>query len=526
MPPEAPHKTPHEVERRASERLADMSHELRTPMNGVVAMAELLNGTNLTVEQREYLDVLTTSARSLLKVIDDILDLSRLEAGQLQLHRELFRPHHSVGDTIKPLAAAAHAKKLELVCHVDPDLPELVRGDPVRWGQVLSTLVDNAIEFTDFGEVVLEVGPWPTHANEGTRALHAVVRDTAEAIAPEEQQTIFHAFGSAAPPAGGRFDTADRSLSICRRLVELMDGRIWIESKTGEGNAFHVLVTVDHEAAPSFAARYRDRLANRRVLVIDDNTTARRALSATLAACGMRPTVADTGTIAVNELKTAAATGDHFDVILADTDIPATPSSMLLERLRSAGNGAPVIVLATSQNITSCQGLPAADVQIKPVPQPLLLETIARLIAPADAARESTRRATDIFTGWRVLVAEDNPINQQVISLLLEGWGVHVLIADSGQAVLDILKREMFDLVLMDLQMPGGDGFETTATIRERERRTGHHQPIVALTAQTFKEDRTRCLEMGMDDYLVKPLAPETLAATLRRFGRRGSARG
>jgi two-component system, sensor histidine kinase and response regulator len=490
--------------------LANMSHELRTPMNGVLGMAELLNDTALTAEQRDYIDVLTSSARSLLRVVDDILDYSEIETGKLALESAPFHLHRCVGDTLRLLAPAARAKGLELVGYVDPMLPESVTGDLARLRQIVSNLIANAITFTPAGHVTVELG-----ADAGIGGprlvLHGVVRDTGIGVPAEQQQAIFGAFTQADGSSTRRFGGTGLGLTISQRLVEMMGGRVWVESTPAQGSAFHFTLAVDARAGqPSLADTYRGRLFGAHGLVIHDDEATRQSVSVTLERCGMAATRVATA----EALRRLRARDPRVDVVVLG--IPRGDVAALLADIQAISPALPVLLLASPQDAARCSELPIHAFLATPVPAPSLLSAVSAALVssrPGDAPLRAARRHR--FRGVRVLVAEDNPINQRVITLMLEGWGARVTVAPSGRDALAALDREPFDLVLMDVQMPDGDGFETTAAIRAREAGRRTRVPIVALTAQ--REDRTRCLESGMDDYLAKPVVPAELADALER---------
>ena len=468
-----------------------MSHELRTPMNGVIGMADLLSETALTAEQREYVDVLTSSARSLLRVVDDVLEYVQIEAGTLVLASEPFHLHCGIGDTVQLLASSARAKAIELVTFVDPALPEWVIGDCGRLRQVIATLVANGITFTSSGLVSLEIREGTGDVPDGRRQIHGVVRaGGANAWADPDEETGL-------------------SLTIARRLLEAMGGRAQVDD-TPQGRECHFTLAVDvAPGQPSLADAFGSTLAGRSVLIVDGHTVARQAVSRTLAACGMTTTLVD-GAAAVHAVQERRASLDAIVLNLSSEGLH------VLARVRELAAVAPVVLLAPPQDAARCRELPVSTLLTTPVAGPALLSALAAAVLPASPGdRRRPRAPRERFGGMRVLVAEDNPINQQVMTLMLEGWGAQVTVAPSGRQVLAALEREPFDLVLMDVQMPDGDGFETTAAIRGSATGRTTRVPIIALTAQ--REDRTRCLAAGMDDYLSKPVVPAELADTLDR---------
>jgi two-component system, sensor histidine kinase and response regulator len=504
-----------EAARARRQFLTDMSHELRTPMSGVLGMTELLAGTALTAEQRGYIDVLAASSRSLLRVVDDILDVSDIDAGRLQLELEPFQLHRCVGDVLRTLAPSARAKGLELIGYVDPRLPEAVSGDLTRLHQVMSHLAGNAIEFTPSGEVAVEVHPSPLPAGAGQRVLHVIVRDTGVGIPLDRQRALVAAFEPADGSAACRFGGAGLGLAISHLLVQMMGGRLWVESTPGSGSRFQFTVAVEvEEGTPSLADAYRSRLGGRSILVMDDHAAARGAVALTLEACDAVATLTGRGPAALAALGRRSAERAPFDAIVFDLPGPETDAAGAVMALQAAAPGVPLVIQGSSQDAGRCRELPVAAFVAVPAPAPALLSAVASALTRAtDAGRRTARR--ERFQGMRVLVAEDNPINQQVISLMLEGWGMAVTIAPSGREALAALDRDAFDVVFMDLQMPDGDGVQTTRAIRKREKGSNRRLPVIALTAQ--RDDRARCLAAGMDDYLSKPVVPAELADMLDR---------
>jgi len=384
-----------------------------------------------------------------------------------------------------------------------------VNGDLARLRQVLSNLVANAIKFTPAGHVTVELGA-ETGSSGPRLQLHGVVRDTGIGIAVEQQQAIFGAFSQGDGSSTRRFGGTGLGLTISHRLVERMGGRLWVESTPAQGSAFHFTLAVDATPGqPSLADTYRARLFGAHALVVHDDLATSQAIAGTLERCGMSAT----RVVTAEALGRLRARDPRIDVVLLG--VPRGDLAALVADIQVVSPALPVVLLASPQESARYGELPIHAFLATPVPAPSLLSAVsAALSSPGPAAPLRPARR-DRFRGVRVLVAEDNPINQQVITLMLEGWGARVTVAPSGRDALAALDRGRFDLILMDVQMPDGDGFETTAVIRAREAGRGTHVPIVALTAQ--REDRSRCLESGMDDYLAKPVVPAELADALER---------
>jgi PAS domain S-box-containing protein len=514
--------------RAKSEFLANVSHELRTPMNAILGMLELALEEQLPATVQDYLATAHDSARVLLFLLNDLLDFSRTETGTFELESSPFPLRRTIRQATRALSVRAHEKGLEMACRIHEDVPDHLEGDARRVRQIVMNLAGNAIKFTDSGEVVVEVAAHSQQADSVELLLS--VSDTGIGISPADQERIFLPFTQVDSTSTRRHSGTGLGLTIARELVRRMSGNLWVESDLGRGSRFLCTLRLKRgmlDSAAQAALAPRPQLVGKRVLIVDDNAASRKVIQERLVSWSMRPTACPSGAEALHALRQAST--DQFALVIVDAMMPAMDGFMFVEAARreSILGGASIVMLSSSAQPShgeACRKLGIALYLEKPVSQLELLDAATAAVDGTAAPKSSSRLAEPAARPLRILVAEDTPANQKVVKALLSKRGHTVEIVENGLQAVDRIQKAVFDVVLMDAQMPTMNGLQATAAIRHIPNADRARVPIVAMTAHAMREDREKCLAAGMDDYLAKPVDAAELIRVVEYYGSRRGA--